>query len=159
MLGIGMEGYLLGRNVLQARGISKSFSGTVALDGVDFELNEGEVHALVGENGAGKSTLIKILSGILRPDEGEIYLDGNPASISDPLTAQRLGIAAIYQEPAVFPELSIAENVFMGHHEIHRMTRRIDWRKTYEETERLLDSLDVKLDPKTKVKFLSAAEQ
>lgn len=149
----------MGRDFLQARRISKSFSGTVALDNVDFELKEGEVHALVGENGAGKSTLIKILSGIHKADQGDIYLDGKQVEIPDPLSAKRLGIAAIYQEPAVFPELSIAENVFMGHQECNRLTRRIDWGKMYSQTQRLLDSLGVKLDPKAKLKQLSAAEQ
>lgn len=150
---------MLGRNFLQVRGISKDFSGTLALDSVDFELKEGEVHALVGENGAGKSTLIKILSGIHRADQGEIYLHGQQVDIPDPLTAQRLGIAAIYQEPTVFRELSIAENVFMGHQEYSRLTRRIDWGRMYHKTQKLLDSLDVKLGPKVKVKHLSVAEQ
>ncbi|NMB46319.1 MAG: sugar ABC transporter ATP-binding protein [Firmicutes bacterium] len=154
-----MGEYLLGRDFLQARRISKSFSGTVALDNVDFELKEGEVHALVGENGAGKSTLIKILSGIHKADQGDIYLDGNQVEIPDPLSAKRLGIAAIYQEPTVFSELSIAENVFMGHQACSRLTRRIDWGKMYAHTQRLLDSLGVKLDPQAKLKYLSAAEQ
>ena len=145
--------------ILQVEGVSKSFAGTVALDNVNFELKEGEVHALVGENGAGKSTLIKILSGVLKPDKGEIYFRGNQVRLSDPLAAQRLGVAAIYQEPTIFPELSIAENVFMGHQVADRLTRRIDWRTVYGETKRLLDSLDVKLDPKTQVKRLSAAEK
>lgn len=147
------------RGFLRTRSISKSFSGTVALDDVDFELGQGEVHALVGENGAGKSTLIKILSGIHRADKGEIYLNGEQVEISDPLTAQRLGIAAIYQEPTVFPELSIAENVFMGHHACNRINRRIDWANMYQKTRGLLHSLDVNLDPRTKLKQLSAAEQ
>lgn len=154
-----MGGYFLAKTILQAKNISKSFSGTVALDKVDFGLNEGEVHALVGENGAGKSTFIKILSGIHQPDQGEIYLHGERVDIADPLTAQRLGIAAIYQEPTVFHELSITENVFMGRQIVNKITRRINWQKVNIETQRLLDSLGLELNPKTKLKQLSAAEQ
>jgi rhamnose transport system ATP-binding protein len=145
--------------ILKLENITKTFPGTTALDDVNFDLYPGEVHALIGENGAGKSTLIKIISGIYRPDSGEINLNGTPVSISSPLAAQRYGIAAIYQEPTVFPDLSVAENVFMGHQDYDPLTRRIKWKKMYEETDKLLKSLGVNLNPKTRVKSLSAANQ
>ena len=150
---------ILGENILRLENITKTFPGTIALDRVRFELDKEEVHAIVGENGAGKSTLIKIISGIHRSDSGQMYLDGEPVNITGPLVAQQYGIAAIYQEPAIFPDLSVAENVFMGHHEYNPISRRINWRRVYEETEQLLKSLDVDLNPRITVKNLSAAKQ
>src|SRR5512143_1621791 len=101
--------------VLQMVNISKRFDATQALDGVSLTLYPGEVHALIGENGAGKSTLIKIMTGVHRPDSGEILLDGKPVHIANSQAAQTLGIAAIYQEPMVFPDLNVAENIFISH--------------------------------------------
>src|SRR4051812_34178586 len=100
--------------VLSLRGIRKAFPGVVALDGVDFELMAGEVHVLLGENGAGKSTLMKIISGAVRRDAGDISLDGQRAEIRNPRHAQQLGIAIIYQELNLIPHLSIAENILLG---------------------------------------------
>src|SRR5512133_1015551 len=108
----GMQG---AQPVLQIRHVSKRFETTQALDDVSFDLYPGEIHALMGENGAGKSTLIKIMTGIYQPDEGEILLDGKPIRINDSVEAQRYGIAAIYQEPMVFPDLNVAENIFITH--------------------------------------------
>src|SRR5438067_585382 len=101
--------------VLSMRGIRKAFPGVVALDGVDFTLRAGEVHVLLGENGAGKSTLMKILSGAYRRDAGEITVDGRPVSIGSPRDAQALGIATIYQELSLVPQLTVAENILLGH--------------------------------------------
>lgn len=100
--------------IIRARNIHKRFGGIRALRGVDFELRAGEVHALVGENGAGKSTLIKILSGVLRPSEGQVEFDGHPVDLADPRAAQSLGIATVYQDPLSFPDLSVLDNLFMG---------------------------------------------
>jgi ABC-type sugar transport system ATPase subunit len=96
--------------ILKMTGISKNFAGVQALREVDFDLRPGEVHALLGENGAGKSTLIKIITGLHQPNSGAIYLDGAPVRLADPREARRYGIAAIYQEPSLFPDLDIAEN-------------------------------------------------
>ncbi len=101
--------------VLEARGVSKIFRQNRALDKVDFSLKAGEVHALLGENGAGKSTLIKILTGAHQPDEGEIWLDGQPVHFADPLRAQEHGIGTVYQEVNLLPNRSVAENLFLGH--------------------------------------------
>src|SRR5258708_37753279 len=100
---------------LEIKGISKRFAGTQALDKVSFALYPGEVHALLGENGAGKSTLIKIVTGMDKPDEGEIFIEGRPVQIDNAVQSQRLGIAAIYQEPRIFPDLNVAENIFIAH--------------------------------------------
>ncbi|MEC8436838.1 MAG: ATP-binding cassette domain-containing protein, partial [SAR324 cluster bacterium] len=96
--------------ILRVSNLSKRFDMTQALKEVSLELFPGEIHALVGENGAGKSTLIKILTGIQQPDEGEMVFSGNSVQLSSSKEAQALGIAAIYQEPMVFPDLDVAEN-------------------------------------------------
>ena len=101
--------------VLSAKGVVKRFGGVQALRGVDFELNVGEIHALLGENGAGKSTLMNLLSGVHTPDEGEIFIDGKPARFHSPRDAQAAGIATIFQELDLVPSLSVAANLFLGH--------------------------------------------
>jgi ribose transport system ATP-binding protein len=101
--------------LLQMRGILKRFPGVLALGGVDLDVRSGEVHCLLGQNGAGKSTLIKILSGSYRPDEGEIYWLGQPVSLPTPIAAMRLGISTIYQELDLVADLSVTENIFLGH--------------------------------------------
>ncbi len=100
--------------VLALRDVSKSFGAVRALRDVSLELFPGEVHALAGENGAGKSTLIKTLAGVHRPDAGQVLLDGAPVAFHGPGDARDAGIAVIYQEPTLFPDLSIAENIYMG---------------------------------------------
>src|SRR5262245_5542361 len=100
---------------LEMRGIRKAFPGVVALAGVDFDLRAGEVHVLLGENGAGKSTLMKILSGAYTKDAGEILLDGTAVSIGSPRDAQARGVATIYQELSLVPQLTVAENILLGH--------------------------------------------
>ena len=100
--------------VLEMRGITKRVHGVSALKNVNLTIYPGEVHALMGENGAGKSTLMKILAGAYIADEGEIFISGNPANITDPGAARRAGINLIYQELNVAPNLTVAENIFMG---------------------------------------------
>jgi len=102
------------KTLLAMRGISKSFPGVRALEAVDFTLCAGEIHALMGENGAGKSTLIKVLTGVVRRDCGRILLDGQPIDPRTPHAAQAVGIATVYQEVNLVPDLSVAENVFLG---------------------------------------------
>lgn len=147
------------KKILKLENITKTFPGTLALDKVNFDLETGEVHALTGENGAGKSTLIKIISGIYQPDSGSIYLNGNLVNLKNTLFAQKHGIASIYQEPTIFPDLSVAENIYMGHQECSPITKRLNWKKMYYNAEQLLESLGLDLDPRTKVRNLSAAEQ
>jgi len=122
--------------------VSKSFPGVRALTDVDFDIQAGEVHALLGENGAGKSTLIKIMSGVYRADAGLLRLDGVPTVFASPLEAQRAGIATIYQELLLFPELSVAENIFIGHAP-RAGFGRLDWRAMRRQARELLASLGI----------------
>ena len=101
--------------VLQARGIVKTYPGTIALNGVDFELAGGEVHSLMGENGAGKSTLIKVLTGAEVTDGGTVLLNGAPVHFHDTSAAQKLGVWAVHQEVSVLPNLTVAENLLLGY--------------------------------------------
>jgi rhamnose transport system ATP-binding protein len=144
--------------ILKLTNIYKAFGGVQALAGADFELRPGEIHALVGENGAGKSTLVKVITGVHQLDAGEILFRGEPATIANPLVAQRLGIAAIYQEATLFPDLDIAENIFMGHHPVRPFTRRVAWRQVYEQAAQPLRALGVDLDPHTRVRELTIAQ-
>lgn len=142
--------------VLEMRHIDKRFDTTQALDDVSLQLFPGEIHALLGENGAGKSTLIKIMTGIYPPDEGEILLDGKPIEIRNSIQAQAFGIAAIYQEPMVFPDLNVAENIFISHHDRGTVVR---WGKMFQDAEAILEQLDVKLDVHQPARGLTLAAQ
>lgn len=142
--------------VLETRHISKRFDMTQALDNVSLALHPGEIHALVGENGAGKSTLIKIMTGIYRPDSGEILLDGKPVQINNSQEAQALGIAAIYQEPMIFPDLNVAENIFISHQDRGPIVR---WGRMYKDAEAILSKLDVSLDVRMSARGLTLAAQ
>jgi rhamnose transport system ATP-binding protein len=141
---------------MQMRHISKRFDATQALDDVSLDVFPGEVHALIGENGAGKSTLIKIMTGIHRPDAGETLLDGKPVHIRNSQEAQSLGIAAIYQEPMVFPDLNVAENIFISHRDRGAV---VGWGKMYRDAEAILAQLGVKLDVRVPARGLTLAAQ
>ncbi|WP_354638197.1 sugar ABC transporter ATP-binding protein [Kitasatospora camelliae] len=143
--------------VLEVHGIRKEFPGVVALDGVDFRLFPGEVHALMGENGAGKSTLIKVLTGVYGSDGGEVLLDGRPVSIAGPLQAQLAGISTVYQEVNLCPNLSVAENIFIG-----REPRRyglIHWSETTRRAAELVADLDLDIDVTAPLNSYSIAVQ
>jgi len=114
-------------DILKLTGITKSFPGVVALSGVDFTLRKGEIHALMGENGAGKSTLIKVLTGVHPRDAGTIEYQGAPLTVHSPLHAQELGISTVYQEVNLVPNLSVAENLFLGRQPMRG--GRIDWKR------------------------------
>ena len=142
--------------VLEIRNIGKKFDTTQALDGVSFDIFPGEIQALLGENGAGKSTLIKILTGIHQPDRGEVVLDGRPITISSAVEAQAYGIAAIYQEPMIFPDLSVAENIFISH---RAQSLFIRWGSMYRAAEEILGKLGVFLDVRQPARGLTLAAQ
>jgi len=144
--------------LLQLSGITKSFEGVRALDDVSFELQAGEVHALLGENGAGKSTLIRIVAGAHRPDSGTFLVSGRAVEHADPLHARALGIAVIYQQPALFPDLSVAENIALGR-ESGSPWSRIDPRRRRDEARELLSRLGSSVDPDAPVSGLRMAEQ
>ncbi len=138
--------------------VAKQFGATQALGGVSFDMRPGEVHALVGENGAGKSTLVKILAGVHQPDSGIIRLDGEEITIHGPAHARSLGIAVVHQEPRLFPDLTVAENVFIGHAPSTRF-RTIDWAATRRGAQALFKELDVQFDVTAPVRGLSMADQ
>jgi len=139
--------------------ITKTYPGVLALDKVDFELHAGEVHALVGENGAGKSTLVKILSGAIPMDSGQIEFDGAPVHITSPHHAQELGISMIYQEFNLSPFLSVAENIFLGKEPTRRPVPFVDWRKMRDDARGLLARIGLDIDVRRKINELSVAEQ
>ena len=145
-------------SAVRLEGISKQFGATRALDDVSLELLAAEAHALVGENGAGKSTLVKVLAGVHQPDAGRVELDGVPVQIKGPAHARELGIAVIHQEPRLFPDLSVAENVFLGHQPTTRFAT-IDWKTMQRETARLFRELEVDIAPDSPVRGLSMADQ
>jgi rhamnose transport system ATP-binding protein len=142
--------------VMEMKHISKRFDATQALDDVSLTLYPGEVHALIGENGAGKSTLIKIMTGVHPPDQGEILLDGKPIQIRNSQEAQAHGIAAIYQEPMVFPDLNVAENIFISHQDRGAV---VHWGKAYRDADVILAQLGVKLDVREAARGLTLAAQ
>jgi rhamnose transport system ATP-binding protein len=146
-------------SILELRHITKTFPGVRALDDVQFTLERGEIHALIGENGAGKSTLIKVITGVYEPDGGEILLEGKPIRFHGPADSQRAGIAAIYQHVTCYPDLSVTENIFIGHEKIHRLTRMIDWKDLHGRAEELLRRLDADFSPRTIMGNLSVAQQ
>ena len=142
--------------VLEIRGVSKRFDATQALDDVSLALYAGEIHALLGENGAGKSTLIKIITGVHQPDRGELLLAGRPVTIRSAAEAQRLGVAAIYQEPLLFPDLNVAENIFISHQDRGAV---VQWRQMFHDAERILAELGVALDVRNPARGLTLAAQ
>lgn len=144
---------------LQLTGISKAFSGISVIEDVDFDVRPGEIHALMGENGAGKSTLIKVMSGVHQPDSGEVRISGKVCRLSSPREACRNGIATVHQELLLFPTLSVAENIFLGHAP-HTRFGSVDWRGVRTRARALLNDLqshDLSLD--TKVCELSVANR
>ncbi|RCW69805.1 sugar ABC transporter ATP-binding protein [Saliterribacillus persicus] len=146
-------------HILELNGITKEFPGVKALDNVQFELKTGEIHALMGENGAGKSTFIKVITGVHQPNEGRIKLEGEEITFQGPKDANAKGIAAIYQHVTNYPDLSITENIYMGHEKINKKTRMINWKEMHQDAKKLLESLGSKLDPKTEMSVLSVAQQ
>jgi rhamnose transport system ATP-binding protein len=144
--------------LLRAANISKSYAGVRALRDVAFELRAGEVHALIGENGAGKSTLIKIITGAIDRDSGELEIDGHGVTDNSPRMAKSLGVAAIYQQPALFPELSVAENIAVGL-ERSGLWGRVDWQERRRRATELLARVGAKIDPAAEAKDLSMPQQ
>ncbi len=143
--------------VLEMKGITKRYPGVIALDNVDFAVEEGSIHALMGENGAGKSTLIKVLTGVIKKDAGTMVLDGKELNIQSVHDANANGISAVYQELDLIPELSIAENIFMGREILKH--KRIDWKRTQEEADKSLKSMGIELDVTQKLSQVSTAMQ
>ncbi|MEE2046590.1 sugar ABC transporter ATP-binding protein, partial [Nocardiopsis tropica] len=138
--------------------VTKSFGSVRALRGLSLELRPGEIHALVGENGAGKSTLVKTIAGVHRPDSGQLLVDGVPTAFGAPADAQRAGVAVIHQEPTLFPDLSVAENIFVGRQPLTRL-RTIDRKRMRSDTGEAFARLGVGMDPDRPARGLSIADQ
>lgn len=143
--------------VLVLKDICKEFPGVKALNNVSLELYPGEVHALLGENGAGKSTLMKIISGIIEPDSGEMYLDGRKVQFKSPKEAMEAGIALVHQELSLVPSLSVGENIFLGRWPQGRWG--VNWSYVYREARKLMRKFDIDVDPRVPVRNLGVAEQ
>src|SRR3989454_10536205 len=148
----------MAERLLRMSGISKSFPGVRALDRVDLDLNASEVHALAGENGAGKSTLMKILAGVYRADEGEIWLRGEKVTGTGPRAMIDAGVSVIYQELNLVPYLSVAENIFLGR-EPRRAGGFIDWKRMWAEVRTCLEPCGLSLAPRVRVNTLGPAYQ
>jgi ABC-type sugar transport system ATPase subunit len=145
-------------NVLEVRGLHKRFGSQRAVDDVSFTLLPGEVHGLVGENGAGKSTVIKILSGVYRPDAGEVLVDGRPVQLDSPRDSAAAGIGVIHQQPALVPSLDVGENVTLG---TPYATRAgiVDWKAQHQRARGVLERVGLRVDVRTPLHALSVAEQ
>ncbi len=152
------DGHLSEEICMQARQISKIYPGTTALNKVDFNVYRGKVNVLIGENGAGKSTLMKIMAGIERPSEGEICLNGQPIRLSGTREAASKGIGIIHQELNLFPNLTVAQNIFMAREET-KFGAILDQRKHIEKTKRILEKLEHPIDPHTPVSNLKVGQQ
>jgi len=144
--------------LLQLTKVTKSFGAVRALRGVSFDLQAGEVHALLGENGAGKSTLIKVITGAHQPDDGAIEIAGQAVRHLTPAAAHKRGIACIYQQPALFPDLTVAENIGLRLEPV-RMAGRIDWEERHHRAMELLRRIGAAIDPASEVRQLSMPEQ
>lgn len=149
----------MAKEILKMTGVVKRFPGVLALNNVNFSLLEGEIHALVGANGAGKSTLIKTLAGVYPPDGGEIELRGEKQRFKNPNEAKQKGIAVIYQEFTLFPDLDVAKNIYFGMEPVYGKSGLINWNKVYSQAKDLLKRFDLELDVYTKVGELSIAQQ
>ncbi len=146
------------RPLIEARGITKAFPGTLALDRVDFQLMPGEIHALVGENGAGKSTLMLVMAGVHQPDGGQILVDGRSVKIHDPLEAQRLGISTVFQDLALCPNMTVAENIFTNSQPVTG-PGLIRYGQMFADTERALQAFGVKINPRAPLRQYNVAIQ
>ena len=145
----------MSENILKMEGISKSFPGVKALDNVDFALRKGDIHALMGENGAGKSTLIKVITGVYEEDAGRIALNGRPIHFKSPQEAQNMGIGTVYQEIALCPNLTVAENMFIGRGQY----TFVQWKQMNEKAAQMLDSLGIPASPTQELSSCSLAVQ
>src|SRR5208337_4477089 len=155
----GCSAMSLSGELIRTEGLTKTFPGVVAVDGVDFDVRVGEIHALVGENGAGKSTLIKVLGGVYLPDRGKIIMDGKEIAFSSTHQSQDSKIAVIYQEFNLVPDLTVAENIFIGREPKTALRTLIDYHRLNAQAAEILANLDVTLNVKSFVADISVAER
>ncbi len=145
--------------ILETKKLRKTFDGIIACSGIDFELEKGEIHTIIGENGAGKSTFVRMIVGDHKPDSGEIWYEGQHVVFESPKMVKDMGISIIYQEFSLINTLSVAENIFLGHPIQKSGSKTIDWEKMNDEAIKLMDRIGLKVSPKTIVRNLSVAEQ
>jgi rhamnose transport system ATP-binding protein len=145
--------------LLSLRGITKLFPGVRALENIHLDLWPGKVTALIGENGAGKSTLVKVMTGIYQPEEGELLYKAIPITLPNPESAHKVGITAIHQETVLFDELTVTENIFVGHYLYRGLFKKLDWPAMHQQTRDLLARLEVQIDPRATLKTLSIAQR
>ncbi|CCU78441.1 Ribose ABC transport system, ATP-binding protein RbsA (TC 3.A.1.2.1) [Halanaerobium saccharolyticum subsp. saccharolyticum DSM 6643] len=145
--------------ILRLEGLSKYFPGVKALDDISFDLIEGEIHALIGENGAGKSTLIKVLTGAYQKTHGKVFYRGNEVKKLNPTKAKSLGISAIYQELTLFPDLTVAQNIFMGNEKVYNKSNIVKDKEMMNEVRKIFEKIKLDISPEILVKNLSIAQQ
>lgn len=147
----------MSENILEVHGLTKEFAGVRALDNIEFSVEKGEIHALMGENGAGKSTLIKILTGLYKADAGQIIFDHEERKFTTVQSAQKAGVSTIYQELNMIPYLTVSENIFLGHYPYNQSG--IDWKKMHEDAQALIDEVGIDIDVKKTLNNYSTAKQ
>ena len=156
------EEIIMGETVLELKNIVKTFPGVLALNDVSFDLEKGEVHAICGENGAGKSTLMKVLSGVYQPDSGEIHVNGQKRKFANPMESYKIGVSIIFQETSLFEEMTVLENMFLGH-ETSKKTLGflpvLNYREMREKAQEIFKRLNTKIDLDTKIKTLGMAQK
>lgn len=148
--------------ILELKHIIKTFPGVLALNGINFDLNPGEIHAICGENGAGKSTLMKVVSGVYKPNEGEIFINGIKHEFNSPLESYRNGVSIIYQETSLFEEMTVLENIFLGHEKQKKVLGLfpyIDYKKMANEAKKIFERLNAPMDVNIKIKTLGMAQK
>lgn len=145
--------------ILELDHITKIFPGVKALQDVNFQLKRGETHALMGENGAGKSTFIKVITGVHQPEEGTMKLDGQPVQFKSTRDSQEAGIVCIYQHSTAYPDLSVTENIFLGHEITKGKMKALQWKEMHAKAQELLDRLGANIDPRASMGTLSVAQQ
>lgn len=145
--------------LLSLKGITKVFPGVRALENVHLDLWPGKVTALIGENGAGKSTLVKVMTGIYQPEEGELLYKAIPITLPNPEAAHKVGITAIHQETVLFDELTVTENIFVGHYIYRGFFKKLDWPAMHQQAQEILTRLEVQINPRATLKTLSIAQR
>ena len=145
--------------LLSLKGITKVFPGVRALENVHLDLWPGKVTALIGENGAGKSTLVKVMTGIYQPEEGELLYKSIPITLPNPEAAHKIGITAIHQETVLFDELTVTENIFVGHYIYRGLFKKLDWPAMHQRAQEILTRLEVQINPRATLKTLSIAQR
>ena len=145
--------------LIQTKNLTKKYRQKTVVDHLNITIPKGSLVAYIGTNGAGKSTFIKVITGVNIPEYGEIFFNGERVQIKGPKDAQKLGIAAIYQHGTCYPDLSVTENIFIGHEKVTKITKKICWKEMHLKADELLKELSADFDSKTRMGALSVAQQ